>query len=432
MIVTCKECNTSFNLDEGLVKQTGSKVQCSKCKNIFIVYPPVPPKEPEKPAEVISDFEIEKEARDFEISKPDDEKEREDLELEIEMPSETKKVAEGLGVEAEAEAEELDLSELEELLEMEDEQPAEEELALEDLELEIEMPSETKKVAEGLGVEAEAEEDMELEFEIGDIEKEDLNKDETADALVTEEKEKEVSAAFEMEIPKGEPVAEKAVEGIKAAETTEAVDTPEFEAETEEHIITADRKVIPLRKKRISTPVLILLILALLAVAAYGAFVMLNRTGVNIPFVTDLVKAKPQDLGNLKISVIDIKGRFIENFKIGKLFVITGRVKNEYPVARSFITVKGNLYTKGKILKKRKTVFCGNVISDQDLLNFDLDSIENRLSNRFGDNRSNVRVGKGETLPFMIVFSGLSENLEEFTVEVERSYPEDNIFDLTK
>ena len=167
----------------------------------------------------------------------------------------------------------------------------------------------------------------------------------------------------------------------------------------------------------------ILVILALLAVAAYGAFVMVNRMGINIPFVSDLVKPEAQDLENFKISAIDIDGRFIENFKIGKLFVITGRVKNEYPEVRSFITVKGNLYTKGKILKKTKTVFCGNVLSDQDLLNLDFDIIEDRLSNRFGDNRSNVRVGKGETLPFMIVFPGLSENLEEFTVEVERSYP---------
>lgn len=39
MIITCKKCNTSFNLDESLLKQTGSRVQCSKCNNIFIVYP---------------------------------------------------------------------------------------------------------------------------------------------------------------------------------------------------------------------------------------------------------------------------------------------------------------------------------------------------------------------------------------------------------
>ena len=51
MIVTCHECNTSFNLDEGLVKPTGSKVRCSKCKSIFTVYPSAKPEETERPTE---------------------------------------------------------------------------------------------------------------------------------------------------------------------------------------------------------------------------------------------------------------------------------------------------------------------------------------------------------------------------------------------
>ena len=40
MIITCKECESSFNINDGLVKEAGSKVKCSKCGNIFIAYPP--------------------------------------------------------------------------------------------------------------------------------------------------------------------------------------------------------------------------------------------------------------------------------------------------------------------------------------------------------------------------------------------------------
>ena len=49
MVVTCEECNTHFNLDESLLKETGSKVQCTKCKHIFVAYPttPAPPEESE-------------------------------------------------------------------------------------------------------------------------------------------------------------------------------------------------------------------------------------------------------------------------------------------------------------------------------------------------------------------------------------------------
>jgi len=42
MIITCEECRTSFNLDEKLLKPTGSKVRCSKCGDVFITFPPPP------------------------------------------------------------------------------------------------------------------------------------------------------------------------------------------------------------------------------------------------------------------------------------------------------------------------------------------------------------------------------------------------------
>ncbi len=42
MIITCKECNSSFNVDDSLIKEAGSKVRCSKCENIFVAYPHTP------------------------------------------------------------------------------------------------------------------------------------------------------------------------------------------------------------------------------------------------------------------------------------------------------------------------------------------------------------------------------------------------------
>ena len=42
MIITCKECNSSFNVDDSLITETGSKVRCSKCENIFVAYPNAP------------------------------------------------------------------------------------------------------------------------------------------------------------------------------------------------------------------------------------------------------------------------------------------------------------------------------------------------------------------------------------------------------
>ena len=72
MIITCKECNASFSLDESLLKPTGSKVRCSKCKEIFTAYPPTPPEEAEKPTEIIPDLEAELETKDLGIDAADD------------------------------------------------------------------------------------------------------------------------------------------------------------------------------------------------------------------------------------------------------------------------------------------------------------------------------------------------------------------------
>ena len=40
MIITCNQCESSFSIDDRLIKGTGSKVKCSKCSHLFVAYPP--------------------------------------------------------------------------------------------------------------------------------------------------------------------------------------------------------------------------------------------------------------------------------------------------------------------------------------------------------------------------------------------------------
>ena len=39
MIIECKQCGSKFKLDEGLIREEGSKVRCSVCKSVFRAYP---------------------------------------------------------------------------------------------------------------------------------------------------------------------------------------------------------------------------------------------------------------------------------------------------------------------------------------------------------------------------------------------------------
>ena len=40
MIGMCEGCETSFQVEDRLIKSTGSKVRCSKCRHVFVAYSP--------------------------------------------------------------------------------------------------------------------------------------------------------------------------------------------------------------------------------------------------------------------------------------------------------------------------------------------------------------------------------------------------------
>ena len=165
----------------------------------------------------------------------------------------------------------------------------------------------------------------------------------------------------------------------------------------------------PAPKKGISPLILVALIIAVIAAVSYGGYMLLNSMGIPIPFISQQAPSKVSDPGNINIKSFDISSKFVDNVKIGKLFVITGKVKNEYPTARGSIQIAGKLYSKDKALVKTETVFCGNILSDLDLANADATTLQQRLQNRSGDNRINQKVSPGATIPFMLVFFNLPD-----------------------
>ena len=174
------------------------------------------------------------------------------------------------------------------------------------------------------------------------------------------------------------------------------------------------------------------MVLLILIIVPLAVIVLLDRfMGMNVPFVTDYLKQVPylnqvmtpemKEVGEIRID--NITSKFIDNTKIGKLFIITGTVKNEFPESRKYIRIRGSLFSTGKSLAKEVTVYGGNYISDLDLSEMSQEDINKRLSNRFGDKKSNFDVKPGQSIPFMVVFSDLPESLEEFTIEAAGSFP---------
>jgi len=194
---------------------------------------------------------------------------------------------------------------------------------------------------------------------------------------------------------------------------------------------------VPVKKRSARKPLMAAVLILLLSVIG---IIVTNNLGIKLPFVSDmhipyisdikipylsgLMAPKAQDLaGNLKITPMSrtISYKFVDNNKAGKILVITGQVRNEYDHPRSNIKVTAKIFQKGKNLANTATVYCGNLLNDADLIRMDMPAISKRLQNRFGDNRSNIKVKTGKTIPFFIVFNQLPANLDEYTVEVAGS-----------
>ncbi len=177
---------------------------------------------------------------------------------------------------------------------------------------------------------------------------------------------------------------------------------------------------------KIGKPVTAILLLAILALAAYSASIFYGIKipyipTVNIPFLSDFLKpAPPVPVPvNLAPDKKSVNGRFVTNTTAGTLFVITGSVTNTSKEICSHIKIKGILITRDKVKAKDKTVFCGNLIDEDQLKSGDMNQINALLARETGNNLSNVNIQPGRSIPFMVVFSDLPENLENFTVNVD-------------
>jgi len=373
----------------------------------------------------------------------------EELDLELDLVTEEGEDSDNdsLAVEL-GDAEEFDLSDLDSILDEEDKQirkdvPTEE---IEELELDLDIEDD---IADAPDVKTD---DKAPEIHLESTEKFDLSDiDQMIDTdeitKIQDTEPEEVELDFEIDgdaqdlFGKDETIEEQAVPHIEEKlddtfdmgalkDESDAEDADDFTDSKKAKTYAPKRK--PAGKKRLSGPIRILLIFVLLFGGAFAAHEILNSMGIKIsvtdtireiPFVGDLLKPDVKDVGNLYVNIFEktVKGKFVDNPKIGTLFVVTGQIKNEYEHSRRFIRITGKIYKKGRALVKTETIYCGNLLSETELKSLNHVAITKRLKNRFGDKRINMKVNKGQALQFMIVFPNVPSGLEEYSVQVAGS-----------
>ena len=179
------------------------------------------------------------------------------------------------------------------------------------------------------------------------------------------------------------------------------------------------------RKSGLGAPVKILVLLFFLVLAGYLISLRLGvqipfLDQVNIPFITQAFKPAPPPVTATGPIPNDAStnGKFVTNETAGRLFIVTGKVDNPDSRAYSNIRVRGTLLTKGNKKAATQIIYCGNVISEEDLKSGNISDITQQLSVKQGMQNTNINVRPGTSVRFMLVFSNLPENLTNFTVEV--------------
>lgn len=122
-----------------------------------------------------------------------------------------------------------------------------------------------------------------------------------------------------------------------------------------------------------------------------------------------------------RIVIRTSKSEFMRNNDVGEIFVIRGEAVNEYKKPRASIQVKATVFgPKGEQVSTR-TVYCGNLITPDQLVGLPMAKLESAMNNQFGDSLANLGVQPGKAIPFVIVIPGVPKEASEFGLEVAGS-----------
>lgn len=201
-----------------------------------------------------------------------------------------------------------------------------------------------------------------------------------------------------------------------------------LEEHTERLFSSGMAPVSPRKRSKRSAMASPIMLLGLIFIFVAGAYIASMTLGFKIPYLSDIkipileniFKKELPKKAELKPvpNEASVNGRFISNDTAGELFIISGEITNPATIPYSYIQIKGTLITKGKVKAQTQTIFCGNIISEETLKTGNISDIHKQLALKEGAHDSNVNVKPGGVVPFMLVFSNLPENLENFTVEV--------------
>jgi len=136
-------------------------------------------------------------------------------------------------------------------------------------------------------------------------------------------------------------------------------------------------------------------------------------------------KPVPKPTGIEQLTLVETTGYFVDNQQAGQLFVIQGRVRNEFPEAKRWIHLRAKLYTTDGRTARQQDFYAGNELSDQQLQSMPLQALLVLVQRRpTTEERARV-IAAQEEVSFTVPFGNLPEltKLSDYSVEIIASQP---------
>ena len=122
--------------------------------------------------------------------------------------------------------------------------------------------------------------------------------------------------------------------------------------------------------------------------------------------------------GFSKFSFKDLRQFYVNNDKAGQLFIIEGKVVNNFSQPKELIEVEAQLFDdKGQVLDSKR-LLCGNTLSLFQLEVQSKEEIEAGLGSKVGILSNNTLLKPGMDTPFMVVFFKPSPAVKEYVINV--------------
>ena len=155
-----------------------------------------------------------------------------------------------------------------------------------------------------------------------------------------------------------------------------------------------------------------LLLVLLLAGGGAGAYFFYFHHKETPPSEADI--AKKVEL----LTMRNVRQYNVLNEKVGKVFVIEGRVVNEFPEPKELISLEGAIYDKDKKPLAVKKQLAGTQLSLFQLQVLSEKEMESFLNNKVEILTNNTNVLPGAEVPFMILFYDPPDDVAEFGVKI--------------